>query len=176
MGKKRIRTMKEKGRRERPSDLTAEGVLQLMKEEDRPFLLREILHRLGLREEQRREARELLRDLSDEGKVVRIRGNRYGLPSKMNLIVGRVKAHPDGYGFVIPEAPGEEDIFISPRNLKEAMHGDRVVARVESIRKKGKEGSVIRILERKTRKVVGKFMRGKNYSYIIPEDICTGKN
>jgi ribonuclease R len=170
MGKKRIRTMKEKGRRERPSDLTAEGVLQLMKEEDRPFLLREILHRLGLREEQRREARELLRDLSDEGKVVRIRGNRYGLPSKMNLIVGRVKAHPDGYGFVIPEAPGEEDIFISPRNLKEAMHGDRVVARVESIRKKGKEGSVIRILERKTRKVVGKFMRGKNYSYIIPED------
>ena len=170
MGKKRTRTKKEKGRRERPPDLTAEGVLQLMKEEDRPFLLKEILHRLGLREEQRREARELLRGLSDEGKVVQIRGNRYGLPSKMNLIVGRVKAHPDGYGFVIPETPGEEDVFISPRNLKEAMHGDRVVARVESVRKKGKEGSVIRILERKTRKVVGKFMRGKNYSYIIPED------
>jgi ribonuclease R len=88
----------------------------------------------------------------------------------MNLTVGRVKTHPDGYGFVIPEAEGEEDIFISPRNLKEAMHGDRVVARIESIRRKGKEGSVIRILERKTRKVVGKFMRAKNYSYVIPED------
>jgi ribonuclease R len=88
----------------------------------------------------------------------------------MNLIVGRVKAHPDGYGFVIPESEGEEDIFISPRNLKEAMHGDRVVARIESIRKKGREGSVIRILERKTREVVGRFMRAKNYSYIIPED------
>jgi ribonuclease R len=84
--------------------------------------------------------------------------------------VGRVKAHPDGYGFVIPEKEGEEDVFISPRNLKEAMHGDRVVARIESVRKKGKEGSVIRILERKTRKVVGRFMRAKNYSYIIPED------
>jgi ribonuclease R len=81
-----------------------------------------------------------------------------------------VKAHPDGYGFVIPEAEGEEDIFISPRNLKEAMHGDRVVARIESIRKKGNEGSVIRILERKMRKVVGKFVRAKNYSYVIPED------
>jgi len=88
----------------------------------------------------------------------------------MNLVVGRVKTHPDGYGFVIPEAEGEEDIFISPRNLKEAMNGDRVVARIELIRRKGKEGSVIRILERKTRKVVGKFMRAKNYSYIIPED------
>jgi ribonuclease R len=84
--------------------------------------------------------------------------------------VGRVKCHPDGYGFVIPEREGEQDIFVSQRNLKEAMHGDRVVARVESIRKKGREGSVIRILERGLHKVVGKFMRGKNYSYIIPED------
>ena len=50
------------------------------------------------------------------------------------------------------------------------MHGDRVLIRVESIRKKGREGSVIRILERGTQKVVGKFMRGKNYAYLIPEN------
>jgi len=168
MVKRRIKKEKKKDRERR--GLSGEELLQIMKEEDRPLLLREILRRLGLQKEQRQSAKEYLRDLAEEGKVVRIRGNRYGLPSKMNLIVGKVKAHPDGYGFVIPEAEGEEDIFISPRNLKEAMHGDRVVARIESIRKKGKEGSVIRILERKTRKVVGKFMRGKNYSYIIPED------
>ena len=88
----------------------------------------------------------------------------------MNLVVGRIKCHPDGYGFVIPETPGEEDVFLSPKNLREAMHGDRVVVRVESVRKKGKEGRVIRILERKLKKVVGKFMRGKNYSYLVPED------
>jgi ribonuclease R len=158
------------GQRKRDIDLSAQRILDLMAEEDRPLLLREILRRLGLQKEQRHQAREYLRDLADSGKVVRIRGNRYGLPSKMNLIVGRVKAHPEGYGFVIPEAEGEEDIFITSRNLKEAMHGDRVVARIESVRRKGKEGSVIRILERKTRKVVGKFMRAKNYSYVIPED------
>jgi len=156
--------------RERRIDLSSSLILDLMAKEDRPLLLKEVLRRLGLQKEQRRQARECLKDLADEGKVVRIRGNRYGLPSKMNLIVGRVKTHPEGYGFVIPEAEGEEDIFISPRNLKEAMHGDRVVARIESIRRKGKEGSVIRILERKTRKVVGKFMRAKNYSYVLPED------
>ena len=168
MSKKRVKHQEEKrGERE---GFSAENLLQFLKEEDRPLLVREVLRGLGLGKEQRREAREHLRDLADAGKVVRIRGNRYGLPSKMNLVVGRVKAHPDGYGFVIPEKEGEEDIFISPRNLKEAMNGDRVVARIESIRKKGKEGSVIRILERKIRKVVGKFMRGKNYSYIIPED------
>jgi len=172
LGKRRKEYSKKErvNQREKHIDLSQPQILDLMAEEDRPLLLREILRRLGLEKEQRHQARECLRDLADAGKVVRIRGNRYGLPSKMNLIVGRVKAHPDGYGFVIPEAEGEEDIFISPRNLKEAMHGDRVVARIESIRKKGKEGSVIRILERKTRKVVGKFMRAKNYSYIIPED------
>ncbi|HMK52607.1 MAG TPA: ribonuclease R [Thermodesulfobacteriota bacterium] len=169
MRKRRGEERERKKEKTRPS-FSAEELLQMMREEDRPLPLREILRRLGLQDEQRRRAREYLRNLADEGKVVRIRGNRYGLPSKMNLIVGRVKAHPDGYGFVIPEAEGEEDIFISPRNLKEAMHGDRVVARIESIRKKGKEGSVIRILERKMRKVVGKFVRGKNYSYVIPED------
>jgi ribonuclease R len=161
---------RERKREKRRLSFSAQELLQMMQEEDRPLPVREILRRLGLQDEQRRKAREYLRDLADEGKVVRIRGNRYGLPSKMNLIVGRVKAHPDGYGFVIPEAEGEEDIFISPRNLKEAMHGDHVVARIESIQKKGKEGSVIRILERKTHKVVGKFMRAKNYSYVIPED------
>jgi ribonuclease R len=168
MSKKRIRREKRIGRKAR--SLSAEEILRLMEEEDRPLLIREVLRLLRLPKDQRQRVREIFRDLADEGKIVKIRGNRYGLPIKMNLVVGRVKCHPDGYGFVIPEREGEQDIFVSQRNLKEAMHGDRVVARVESIRKKGREGSVIRILERGLHKVVGKFMRGKNYSYIIPED------
>jgi len=170
MRKKRASREKKRDRGKIRQDVSAGQILEIMAEEDRPLLLREILRRLGLAKEHRHQARECLKNLAEEGKVVRIRGNRYGLPSKMNLVVGRVKAHPEGYGFVIPEAEGEEDIFVSPRHLKEAMHGDRVVARIESIRRKGKEGSVIRILERKTRKVVGKFMRAKNYSYVLPED------
>jgi ribonuclease R len=177
MGKKRIKGGRKLNRRERrldlgiePYRLSIEEILHLMEEEDHPLLLREILRRLGLEGRLRQELRILLKDLVDEGKIIRIRGNRYGLPIKMNLVVGRVKCHPDGYGFVIPEKEGEEDIFISPRDLKETMHGDRVVARVESIRKKGREGKIIRILERGFRKVVGKFMKAKHYSYIIPED------
>jgi ribonuclease R len=168
MSKKKIRKEKGTGLKER--GLSAAEILRLMEEEDRPLLIREVLRLLRLPKDQRQRVREIFRDLADEGKIVKIRGNRYGLPIKMNLVVGRVKCHPDGYGFVIPEREGEQDIFVSQRNLKEAMHGDRVVARVESIRKKGREGSVIRILERGLHKVVGKFMRGKNYSYIIPED------
>ena len=170
MRRKKAKREKEWGRTEIRQDFSGGQILDVMAEEDRPLLLREILRRLALEKDQRHRVRDTLKNLADEGKVVRIRGNRYGLPSKMNLVIGRIKTHPEGYGFVIPEAEGEEDIFIGPRNLKEAMHGDRVVARIESIRKKGREGSVIRILERKTRNVVGKFMRAKNYSYVLPED------
>ncbi len=156
--------------KERERSLTEEVIFQWMEREERPLLLREILQRFGLKKEERRGIREKLKRLVEEGKVVKIRGNRYGLPQKMSLTVGRLKCHPNGYGFVIPEKEGEEDIYISARNLREAMHGDRVVARVESVRRKGKEGRIIRILERGTRKVVGRFMRAKNYSYIIPEE------
>ena len=141
-----------------------------MGEKNHPLLLKELLRDVSLKKDQRGTVKEVLQALLHEGKIVRIRGNRYGLPSKMNLVIGKLKCHPDGYGFVISEKEGEEDVFIGARNLREAMHGDRVVARVESVRKKGKEGAIIRILERKVRKIVGKFMRGKNTSTIIPED------
>ncbi len=162
--------MKRERRTVSRQEVTAEEILRFMEEEDRPLLLREILQCFGLPKEERRFLRERLRELVEEGKIVKIRGNRYGLPLKMNLVVGKVRCHPDGYGFVIPEEAAEEDIFIHPRNLREAMHGDRVVVRVESVRKRGKEGRIIRILERRLHKVVGKFMKATHYAYLIPED------
>ena len=168
MEKRRAGREKKAGRK--GTGLSREDILGLMTREDRPLLVRDVLRRLNLEKEERRRVREVLKDLAEEGKIVRIRGNRYGFPEKMNLVIGRVRCHPDGYGFVIPEAPGEKDVFLSPRNLREAMNGDRVVARVESVRRKGREGSIIRVLERRLQRVVGKFMREKNYSYLIPDD------
>src|SRR4030042_4601982 len=100
MGRMRKKEKNGKNQRDRHFDLSMEQILEMMKEEDRPLLMREILRRCGLRKEQRQRAKDLIRDLAGEGKIVRIRGNRYGLPSKMNLVVGRVKTHPEGYGFV----------------------------------------------------------------------------
>jgi ribonuclease R len=168
--KRRPRSEKPKKRREGEREFSPQEILKVMGEKNHPLLLKELLRDVSLKKDQRGTVKEVLQALLHEGKIVRIRGNRYGLPSKMNLVIGKLKCHPDGYGFVISEKEGEEDVFIGARNLREAMHGDRVVARVESVRKKGKEGTIIRILERKVRKIVGKFMRGKNTSTIIPED------
>ncbi len=54
----------------------------------------------------------------------------------MNLVVGRITTHPRGFGFVVPDRPLDDvkgDIYIAGSNLNQAMHGDRVVARIERV-------------------------------------------
>jgi ribonuclease R len=74
----------------------------------------------------------------------------------------------------VPEhaEPGErKDVFIAPPNLSEAMHGDRVVARVERQTEKGLEGRIIRILQRSQETVVGRFeVDESGLGYVVPFD------
>ena len=84
---------------------------------------------------------------SADGQLVQTRGNRYGLPDRMNLVVGRITTNPRGFGFVVPDRPLEEvagDIYVAGSNLNQAMHGDRVVARIERITDRGAEGRIVR--------------------------------
>ena len=68
--------------------------------------------------------------------------------------------------------PGErKDVYIAAANLTEAMHGDRVVARVERKTEKGLEGRIIRILERSQQTVVGRFdVDASGLGYVVPFD------
>lgn len=122
----------------------------------------------------------LLEDMVSKGLIVEIRGNRYGLPSKMNLLSGELSCHPDGYGFVRPErtkegaSDREKDIFISPAGLAGAMHGDTVVARIEGSRDDGRRhGRVIRVVKRARGTIVGRYEKPegkKGFGAVIPSD------
>ena len=115
-----------------------------------------------------------LKALVASGALLQIRGSRFGLPEKMDLVVGRLTANPGGFGFVVPEGakPGDrKDLYIAAANLAEAMHGDRVVARVERKTEKGLEGRIIKILERSQQTVVGRFdVDGSGLGYVVPFD------
>jgi ribonuclease R len=91
-----------------------------------------------------------------------------------NLVSGRIVAHRDGYGFVVPDEPiprVDGDLFIGPDNLGDAMHGDRVLARIERRRADGRaEGRVVQILEREHRTVVGLFRYGPHGNFVLPYD------
>jgi ribonuclease R len=155
-----------------PEDLQ-DRVLAVMHEDGKPVSVRELVRRLDLGTSQRRELKSVLRRMIEAGDVVKIRGARVGLPSRMNLVVGRLTANPAGYGFVVPEdgKPREGDVYVSAMNMKEALHGDRVVARVERHTPKGAEGRIIRVLERKMQRIVGRYERdGPHGGRVVPFD------
>jgi ribonuclease R len=148
-------------------------VLDLLREGGKPVAVREMVRRLDLGKEERREMKALLRRMIDDGEVVKIRAARIGLPSRMNLVVGRLTCNPAGYGFVAPEQrrEGQEDVYVSAVNLKEALHGDRVVVRVERVSPKGPEGRIIRVLERSLTRVVGRYEPGGSFGgHVVPFD------
>ena len=121
--------------------------------------------------------RKTLRELERAGEIVRIRKNRYVLPTEADLVTGKLSIHQAGFGFLVPEKSGEPDIFVAAENTGTAMNGDRVVARIsrDIPQRRGKdrhraEGRVIRILERARDTVVGTLQHSKNFYYVVPDD------
>src|SRR5437763_1268083 len=155
--------------------LSRDHVLALMRERvHHPAGMRELLQILKIPRDEHTTFKRLVKSLVASGELIQIRGHRFGLPEKMDLYVGRLQPQPAGYGFVSPERPLETggDIYISPPHLSEAMHGDRVVVRIERIKDDGRsEGRVIRILERGHESLVGRYDRDEDgMGYVVPFD------
>ncbi|MBI2833425.1 MAG: ribonuclease R [Acidobacteria bacterium] len=153
-----------------------EQILRLLREKvEHPATLRELLQALRIPREERASFRRQLKSLVSSGDLVQIRGQRYGVPDKMNLVVGRVSMHPRGFGFVVPERPLEDaagDIYIAGTNLNQAMHGDRVVARIEHYKEdKRVEGRIVRVLQRNTANLVGRYeIDESGLGFVVPFD------
>lgn len=153
-------------------DLSAADLLDFLQGQARhPLTAREILDHFSLSRPQRQAALRLLKSLVEEGALAHIKGDRYSLPRSINLVTGTVSAHRDGYGFVSPASGEGGDVFIPARFMREVMHGDRVVVRVEHGFRSGRpEGRIIRVLERAHRTVVGRFEVGRRFGYVVPAD------
>jgi len=139
----------------------------------KPVSVRDLVRGLSLETPARRELKSVLRGLFEAGALVEIRGARVGLPDRMNLVVGRLSCSPAGHGFVVPEKrrDGQSDLFVAAANIREALHGDRVVARVERHGQKGPEGRIIRVLERVNQRIVGRYESdGRSGGRVVPFD------
>ena len=152
-----------------------DDLLKLIRERvHHPATARELGQLLRVPREERVTLKRQLKAMAEAGDLLQIRGNRYGLPEKMDLVVGRLNTNPGGFGFVVPEhvdRAERKDVYIAASNLTEAMHGDRVVARVERKTEKGLEGRIIRILERSQETIVGRFeLDDAGLGYVVPFD------
>ncbi len=157
-------------RKKYPLELTKDILLKIFKKEKKPLAPSELVAILSLNKKQGKTLKQLLKNLVRDGSIVELKNKRYGMPREMNLVSGTLWCTRSGNGFVIPDNVEEKDIFVPSRFIKDAFHGDKVIARVEHSFRGKKEGTIIKVTQRKIRNIVGFVRRDRNTTYIIPED------
>ncbi|PMP67128.1 MAG: ribonuclease R [Thermodesulfobacterium geofontis] len=145
-----------------------EEILSLLKKQEKPLFLREIYHLLHIPSEKRNQVRSVIKNLLESGKIIQLKRRKYGFPEDFPIYQGKLRVHPDGFGFV--ETEDGRTVFIPPRKIKNALNGDVVLVRIEKITPKGPEGSIIKVLERKRKNIVGYLVKRKKHFFVEPED------
>ncbi len=148
-----------------------QSILALLEDHGKPLRRRDLIERLGVESTDSREIlRRRLKAMIRDGQLIKNRRNAYGLPAKMDLVAGRVSAHKDGYGFVMPDEGGS-DLYLSSRQMRSVLHGDRVLASVIGLDARGRrEGAIREILERAHEKIVGRFVVESGIALVVPDD------
>ena len=156
-----------------PSSLSKETLLKIFSQEKKPIGLIELEKDLRINRKDRRMLKAALNGMLRDGSIVKLKNKRYGLPNKMNLQSGTLFCTRSGNGFLVPDKKDEgstDDVFIPSRLMKGAFHGDRVIARIEHVSKGKREGSVIKVTERRIRNITGFVKKDRKMMYVMPDD------
>ncbi len=148
-----------------------EFIMELLEQHGAPMWRDELAEHLDLESENDIEAlRRRMNAMERDGQLVRNRRGAFCLVNKRDLIAGRIIAHPDGFGFLKPDQGGN-DLFLTPRQMRTVLHGDRAVVRVVGIDQRGrKEGALVEVLERANHKVVGRLHIETGLGFVQPDN------
>ncbi len=148
-------------------------VKYLAGKEYQPIKPRQLARRLGVSDDEYSTFREAVKQLRDAGRVVIGAKNALTLPEMTGQVVGYYRAHPRGFGFVIPETvTSHGDLFIPPGKGADAMSGDRVQARVHKQKRGGKTalaGEIVKILQRGQNRYVGTLEQTDETWFVLPD-------
>ncbi len=159
----------------------------LSREEITPLTQREIVQHLKLNHGQTRKLANLLKTWTQQGRIVRVKGDRYCQPRDAGLITGKIHFRSNGAAILIPEeGQNSESIQIPRENTSTALHGDQVIVRLVRSRpqwqyRKGKRiqiaadtskpsGQVIQILQRARTRITGTLQKSARFYFVIPDD------
>ena len=105
-----------------------------------------------------------------DGQLIQNRRGGYGVAQKLDLIAGAVLANPDGYGFLRPDAGGD-DLYLSPFEMRKVLHGDRALASVVGADRRGRrQGAIVEVLERRSPCLVGRIHEDNGVVLVVPDD------
>lgn len=146
-----------------------EYILDCLIKSPEPLTFTQLCKMLKLKDASHEPLQRRLRAMERDGQIHRNRRGNFGVVSKMQLVRGRVQGHRDGYGFVIPDEGGK-DLFLSQTQMAKVFHGDRVLANVIQEKNGRLSGSIVEILERQVKQVVGRYAFENGVGFVIPED------
>ncbi len=148
-----------------------ELILQHLAERGAPARREQLAEEFGLTDEEAIEAlRRRLRAMERDAQVVYTRRGAYAPVDKLDLVVGRVSGHRDGFGFLIPD-DGGEDLFLSPTQMRLVFDGDRALARVTGVDRKGRrEGAIAEVVVRAHATLVGRYNEENGIGFVLPDN------
>ncbi|HSH72723.1 MAG TPA: ribonuclease R [Methylophilaceae bacterium] len=147
-----------------------EFILATMSEQGVPLSVEELYQLVGIGIDEQEIFNRRLNAMEREGQIMRNRKGALCIAEKINLIAGKVQGHPDGFGFLIPDNGGD-DLFLSPKEMTQVLHGDRVMVRQAGFDRRGRpEGKIVEVLEHTNTRLVGRIIREQGMSIVVPED------
>ncbi|MFA7503335.1 MAG: ribonuclease R [Burkholderiaceae bacterium] len=147
-----------------------EAILACLRKADVPLTAAELIDRLAVRPAQREPLERRLAAMERDGQLMPNRKGVLLLASKLDFIAGRIQGHRDGFGFLIRD-DGESDMFLSPRQMAKAMHGDRVLVKEVGTDHRGRaEGAIVEVTERANQVLVGRFLDERGVNIVVPEN------
>ena len=147
-----------------------EFLIEHLRELGKPRTSERISEDLGLDAYEREALQRRLDAMVRDGQLVRNRREGYLLVNRTDLVSGRVIGHPDGYGFLVPD-DGSADLFLSAREMRGLVHGDRAVVGVSGVDRRGRrEGALVEVIERNTKQVVGRLFVEQGVALVVPDN------
>ncbi len=148
-----------------------EFILEALENSESPLNFKKVADALDLTEEVDRDALKFrLRAMERDGQILYNRRRQYIPISKADLIAGRVIGHADGFGFLVPDEEGD-DLFLSAKQMRQLFHGDRALASVTGVDRKGRrEGAIVEVLEHNTEQIVGRFFAEAGVGFVVADN------
>jgi ribonuclease R len=145
-------------------------VLAILRREGHPLSENDLATALKSKGGDRQTLNKALYQMAAAGHLVRNRKGVWGLPERMDIFPARINAHPDGHGNAVPDSKGEW-LYLPPREMRQVMHGDRVLCCVASVDRRGRaSGQIVEVLERAVEHVVGRYLEQRGVGIVIPDD------
>ena len=166
-----MKNNQDKSKNEKKSNRIPDQILKfLQRKRGKSYTAKEIFHALNVGKSNRHLYVKALQMLVRTGKITRLKGRRYTVPSALVKVKGTIQLTRKGFGFVTDERTGEE-IFIPAQHLNTALDGDLVEVQLFAhSRGKSKEGQVLSILKRGHQKWVGTYHRSEYYGFVVPDN------